>query len=88
MSEEHKENGVFYTFALMQSKDYMLHITLHARETTNVYNEPILKYLHSSNFEIRMVELTSDCKCWNPQLQFTLLLESLSFSGTTYRSLY
>lgn len=72
----------------MQSKDYMLGITLHARETINVYNEPILKYLHSSNFEIGMVELTSDFKCWRPQLQFTLLLESLPFSGTTYRSLY
>lgn len=38
----------------------MLGIMLYAMETINVHNEPILKYLHLSIFEIQTVKLTSE----------------------------
>lgn len=57
--QEEKANGIFYTFVFTQSNGCMLGIKLYARETTNAYNESILKYLYSSNFEIQMIELTS-----------------------------
>lgn len=33
---------------------------LYSSERTNICNKPILKYLHSSNFEIQIEELTSE----------------------------
>jgi hypothetical protein len=38
----------------------MLGIMLYTTETTNVHNEPILKYLHSSIFEVQTVKLISE----------------------------